>query len=184
MNTTTQNSTQHSTETMRQTADTFAKGFTSAMDAWMNAWRRTTDTMLRQGMPMGFTGADVNAAGTAARSTVDEMVAPMRRQVATAVQNMIDLATSNTAELAAVGADQARFMARVAERGVDCVFGPEPAKSPEAFAMTARSVVTDCMDNATAVGERMVRIGTQGVERVGEILGGAKSCCGGRCDSV
>jgi hypothetical protein len=109
-------------------------------------------------------------------------VEPLRQQASSLFRSMVDLGAAGTGELAALGGEQARFMARVSERGFDCVFGPQPARSSEALMATAQAIGSDLMENAAAVGDRLVRLSTRNVERTTALFaakGDRTSCCGG-----
>ncbi|HMN96707.1 MAG TPA: hypothetical protein PKC43_09705 [Phycisphaerales bacterium] len=110
----------------------------------------------------------------------------LRDRVAGALHCGIAMATSASSEMANLLGEQAEFAGRVVERSIDCAFGPHAARSPEAMAATGRTLVSDCLDNAVAVAERVMRVGTATMERMQECAGvsmdarpDAGACCGG-----
>lgn len=191
-------------DTFRQASERFTDAMNSWISActstWMGAWRHGADTMLR---PMASRGT--GEAGNAAHQTdaarlgfgalpasFVEALTPLRRQTSAFLREMADLGASGSAELASLGGDQARFMARLADRGLDCAVGPQPARSPEAFMATAQSMSVDVAEHATTVAERLCRLGAASMERtsgswsrlLGQQLAAQQTCCGGDCSST
>ena len=186
-----------STDAARQPAAAFADAMNAWTRTWMGTWQQAADAMLRGAFPA--TGCEASAQRSASGAPafpfgmkgLDEAFQPVRRQmtsqVSTLLRGMIDLTTANSATLTAIGGEQIHFAARPGERGGDCVRGAQPARTPEAFLATAQAMNSDLLENAAIVGERLAKLGTQGMERVSELLGAtataAKTCCGGSCES-
>jgi len=180
------------TDTLRQTSERFAEALSSWTTTWMSALRSSSEAMMRGVAPS--TGRDTRSASASASETCaampafGEAVEPLRQQASSIFRNMVDLSAAGASELAALGGEQARFMARVSERGFDCVFGPQPARSSEALMATAQAIGSDLMENAAAVGDRLVRLSTRNVERTSQILSSkadGETCCGSTsCNGV
>lgn len=192
-----------STDAARQPAAAFADAMNAWTRTWMGTWQQAADGMLRGTFPAMASPESSSQRGSAASpafsfgmKALDEAFQPVRRQMASQMisqmsamaRGMVDLTTGNSAALAAIGGDQIRFAARLGERGADSIMGPQAARTPEALVATAQAMNSDLIENAALVGERLATLGTQGMERISELLGATvpaatKSCCGGSCDS-
>lgn len=123
---------------MPTTATAPVNAFTAALETWMSAHRRMTESMVN-----------------------DTAFDHARRQGAATLNGSVSAFTGTATEMAEIMSEQARFMGRLMERGYDCVVGMHAARSPEAVAATSRDMMTDCVENAVAVSERVVKLGAR-----------------------
>ena len=100
-------------------------------------------------------------------ATVNGRVSGLRAmQSATGVmtRGSIELGNRAVNEMSTLATEQARFMGQLTERCMDAMLGDNAVRSPEAGMATARSLMSDCLDNGTAVSQRMARMGSQQTE--------------------
>ncbi len=93
----------------------------------------------------------------------------------------VDAMTRTVTETTSIANDQVRFAGRVGERMVDSVCGPNMAKSPEAFTATMKTIVNDCVENASAFTNEMMKVASKQMETAQEIFGGMACMAGSYC---
>lgn len=165
--------------------------FTQAMDTWVSTSRRMTESFVNSAMSMtpAVTNGFANGTGTdaaARKATVNSFFAPQME----AMQNMmaplttswskmarggVEMMAAGAVEAATLVGEQIRFAGRIGERSMDCVVGQHAARTPEALVATTNAIVGDCMDHATATGERTMRMATRTMQQLQEL--GSERCC-------
>lgn len=142
-------------------ANTVADTYTQMVDGFFAAQKKMLDTM------MGFSATSFgveNPSFEAARTTASSF---FHKSVEAGTQSMGDFGT--------IVNDQIKFAGRVAERSIDTLCGVNGAKSPEAFAATSRSIMTDCVENMGVVAQEMIKLSARNAETMQKLMSGATS---------
>jgi len=109
-----------------------------------------------------------------AMQTMQNMMAPLATSFSRMTRGSVEMMANGAAEAATLVGEQIRFAGRVSERSMDCVVGQHAARTPEALIATTNTIVSDCMDHATATGERAMRTATRVMQQLQEI--GSERC--------